>query len=318
LPPKDCVKRVIRSGLLALPGKDVLLRLGAGLPAPLKGAVTERVFGAIARARAPGIPLTLTTNLGIARSPSIRLSLSAPATYLFGTAEHYLGERGALALACELAADTAGFVDIGANYGYFSFAVAARHGGRVPIHYFEPNAELFTIIDGNAKRSGRACMTGHRRAIGARDGTARFYLDMADSSQSSLNVPDAAATRYQPVDVELIAFRTFCRTSGLDNLLVKVDVEGAEFAFLEGVGDAARHIAYLIIEVLGPAMGAEFIETAEAQLGMKSYYINDYRLEYAPGKAFRYVPPQYNWLFARQGPAELARRLAGTRLSVAF
>lgn len=310
------MKRLINSGLRALPGKDPLLRLGAGLPAPFKGAVSERVFGAIARAREPRVPLILTTNLGLDRSMPIRLPLSAPATYLFGTVERYLGERGALALGCELAADAGGFVDIGANYGYFSFAIASRYGGRLPIHYFEPNEDLFAIIDGNVKRLALDLVTGYRRGIGGRDGAARFYLDTVDNSQSSLLMPDAGKNRYKAVDIELISFRTFCTIARLHNLLVKVDVEGAEFEFLEGVGEAAEHIAYLIIEVLGAAMGAGFIEAAAARLGMRPYYINDYRLEYAPGRAFRYVPPQCNWLFARERPAELARRLSGTRLTV--
>ncbi len=299
-----------------MPGKDALLRFGAGLPAPLKGALSERVFGAIARARKSSAPLTLTTNLGIANSMTVQLPSIAPESYLFGTPEQYTGERGAVSLACELAADSGGFVDIGANYGYFSFALAARYGDRLPIHYFEPNHELFSIVDGNVRRLNLKSMIGHRKGVGRRDEVAQFYLDNVDNSQSSLSVSRFDDARYQAIDIEVLSFSSFCTTASLDNLLVKVDVEGAEFQFLEGVGEAARHIAYLIIEVLGGAMGGNFIATAEAQLGMRSYYINDYELQYAPGESFRYVPPQFNWLFTRTPPAELARRLAGTKFTV--
>jgi FkbM family methyltransferase len=304
------------SGVRVLPGKDALLQLGARLPASLKGPVSERVFGAIARARDPSRPLKLTTNLGLSRPLWIQFPSSAPASYLFGTPEQYIGERGALSLACELAADAGGFVDIGANYGFFSFALVQRYGDRLPIHYFEPNQELFSIVDQNVKRLNVKSMTGHQQGVGRRDEVARFYLDTVDSSQSSLSISWPDETRYKAIDIEVVSFCSFCAKADIDNLLVKVDVEGAEFQFLEGVGESARQIAYLIIEVLGPAMGDNFIEAAEARLGMKSYYINDYELQYAPGNNFRYVPPQYNWLFTRAQPAELTRRLSGTKFSV--
>jgi FkbM family methyltransferase len=310
------VRRLINSGLKVLPGKDTLLQFGAGLPAPLKGALSERVFGAIARARESSAPLTLTTNLGIESPITIRLPSFAPVSYLFGTPEQYTGERGAVSLACELAADTGGFVDIGANYGYFSFAVAALYGSRLPIHYFEPNHELFSIVEENVRRLNLKSMIGHRQGIGGCDEVVRFYVDTIDNAQSSLSVSRFDDARYQAIDIEVLSFSSFCANENLDNLLVKVDVEGAEFQFLEGVGEAARHIAYLIIEVLGEAMSGNFIAAAEAQLGMRPYYINDYQLQYAPGENFRYFPPQYNWLFTRAPPAELAQRLTGTRLTV--
>ncbi|MFZ0422339.1 MAG: FkbM family methyltransferase [Xanthobacteraceae bacterium] len=310
------MRHLIKSGLKVLPAKDALLALGAGLPPLLKGAVSERVFGALARARESSAPLTLTTNLGIDSRITITLPSFAPVSYLFGTPKQYAGERGALMLACELAGDAGGFVDIGANYGYFSFAIAARHGDRVPIHYFEPNVELFSIIAENVHRLNFKTMIGHRKGIGNCDDVVRFYLDTVDNSQSSLSVPHLDDARYQPVDIQVISFASFCKNTNLDNLLVKVDVEGAEFRFLEGVGDAARHIAYLIIEVLGGAMSGNFIASAEAQLGMRSYYINDYQLQFSPGENFRYVPPQFNWLFTRVPPEELAKRLKGTKLTV--
>ena len=115
------LRTMISAGLRKLPGKDIVLRLGAAFPAPLRGAESERIFGAITRAGQAKTPLTLTTNLGMQCSMPIQLPSTASATYLFGTAAQYFSERRTLALACELAADARASVDIGANYGYFTY-----------------------------------------------------------------------------------------------------------------------------------------------------------------------------------------------------
>jgi FkbM family methyltransferase len=304
------------AGLPFLPAKDQLLRFGARLPPSWKGPFSERAFGLIVRARNSDRPLHLKTNLGLDKPMWVELPVSAPSVYLFGTPQQYIGERGALLVACELAAGAGGFIDIGANHGYFSFAVAARYGNQLPIHYFEPNPELFAIIDRNVRRLGLGWIKGHRAGVGPRDETATFYLDLADDSQSSLNMSCPDKRRYKKIEIDMISFSSFCKSAGLSNLLVKVDVEGAEFKFLDGVSDCAEHISHLVVEVLGPAMGEDFIAIAEERLGMTAYYIDDYRLLCSPGDRFKYSPPQYNWLFSRETQEQLSLRLSGTKLTV--
>jgi len=310
------MKRFLRVGLRALPFSEILLLLGARLPPAVKGHWSQRLFGAMARARG-GRRSCIDTNLGVTGARCIRLPLTAPDVYLFGTPNEYLGERGALGLATTLAPQGGGFVDVGAHYGYFSFAVAARGPARLPIHYFEPNPELFAIIEDNVQRNGLEQIIGHRSAVSDSNGNAQFHVDTNDSSASSLEAYTIDRQSSRVINVECVRFDGFSERHRLQDLVVKVDVENSEFRFLDGVGTSGGRIRHLIIEVLGPATGRRFTSVAAATLGMEAYYINDYRLEHAPEGAFRYVPPQYNWLFTRHDPRGLADLLRGTQFIVA-
>ena len=103
----------------------------------------------------------------------------------------------------------------------------------------------------------------------------------------------------------------------INSTCVKVDVEGAEFRFLEGIGDAGNKIATLVVEVLGRALSDGFVKKAWSVLGMHAYYIGHRTLQHSPDGNFNYVPGEYNWLFCRASPEALRRRLAGTPFSVA-
>ena len=220
------------------------------------------------------------------------------------------GERGAVALANELTGHASAFIDVGARLGYFTFAVAARQGARQPIHYLEPNMTLFAIIDSNVKENGLVWVTGPQVAMGERNGITKFFTDIEDSSFSSLE--QATGRCQHRVEVEIIRFDSFTERYGIRDVVVKVDVENAEFRFL----DAGDRITHLIIEVLKPAIEADFIIKAARRLGMEPYYISDYRLEYAPNEKFRYVAPGCNWLFTRCRPEHLSVLLQGTRFTV--
>lgn len=310
------MRQLLKAALHALPFKSGLLVMAAQLPPTLKGRWSDRLFGAIRGATGAAEGQRVVTNLGLANDLRIRLPYSASSVLLFATPEQFIGERAALALAIELAGHARGFVDVGAHFGYFTFAVAARHGPRLPIHYFEPNPELFAIIDSNVRENGLAQVTGHQVAIGQHNGTARFCVCIDDSSLSSLEPGLMEGRPARFVEVEIVQFNSFADHYGLRDLVVKVDIENAEFQFLEGVGQAGDRITHLIIEVLGPAIGDGFVTEAAARLGMEPFYINDYRLEYAPGGKFHYVSPQYNWLFTRSSPQYLAGVLRGTCFTV--
>jgi hypothetical protein len=101
----------------------------------------------------------------------------------------------------------------------------------------------------------------------------------------------------------------------LENVCIKVDVENAESDFFAGATDALDRINYLIMEVLGPAHAAGFIQQV-MRTPFHAYYINDYTLEFSSDGSFEYCPPEYNWLFCREDPASLAKLLADSGLKV--
>jgi FkbM family methyltransferase len=296
-----------------MPLKQQLLKSGARLSPEWKTPAVVRALAAIHRREHP-LSRDVLTNLGITRTRLFSMPGSASPVYLYGTPKQYLGERGAISLALLLSKQAGCFVDIGAHLGYFSFIIAVHRDPLFPIHVIEPNPSLARYIEKNIANLELRNLRLHRVAIGEADSQAMFHVDLDDPLQSSLE--SGAHDRVEELEVQLRSFGSVATESALNNCLVKVDIENAEFRFLEGAAPARERIGAVIIEVLGPAHRKNFVQTACAALDMKAYYINDYSLEHAAEGKFLYSPPQYNWLFCRWTPNELTKMLSGTEFCV--
>jgi FkbM family methyltransferase len=150
------------------------------------------------------------------------------------------------------------FVDVGANWGYFSLAAAHWVGPRGRVIAFEPEPRLYRMLVSNIAANGLTSVEAHRTAIAASVGRLSFVGFRADDGnwgRSHAAGPDAIA------DFE-------CATLGLDDALdagaistvqlVKIDVEGGEAAVLAGmrVGLASGRYRYVLLEC-HPALLAE-------------------------------------------------------------
>jgi FkbM family methyltransferase len=309
-------RAAVRFALRQMPAKGEITRAVAKAPPWLKSPQVCRFLSRIIEGSDLADLGSIDTNLGI-DSRCLRIGSSAPAHYFFGRPDSYAGERGALFLSLELSKRCDAFVDIGANHGYFVFFVNQGLETAVPIHYVEPDPQLFAEIESNVRRHRMVGVHGHRLAIGSKSGPAIFYTNLSDPASSSLTPMFAQKHRVQEDTVMVSSFDDFAERHALRNACVKVDIEGAEVAFLSGAKESQDRIAFLIIEVLGPAIQDGFVRMAQQALGMHAYYINDLRLEHSPDGSFVYRSPEFNWLFCRQSPAELRALLEGSRLSVA-
>jgi hypothetical protein len=97
---------------------------------------------------------------------------------------------------------------------------------------------------------------------------------------------------------------------------VKVDVENAEASFIDGAATEHERIKFLLIELLEPAIRSGIVSRLIHEWGVQAYYINDHSLEHSTDGSFEYTAPQYNWLFCKLDPHQLAARLRGTRFCV--
>jgi FkbM family methyltransferase len=311
------VRTRIIDGLVGLmPGKAHILKAAARLPPSLRSPQSSRVFQALAR-RTAVKTRTLSSNMGIAR----HLLCEMPATQmlaLYGTPALYVGERASLELAARLSHFSDAFVDIGAHLGYFTFYVTLRGAQGLPVHYFEPDPVLYAGLNRNVGANRLDRVHGHNIAIGATDGTARFYVNRTDALSGSLTRDFANQHEVTATDVEVQRFSTAADRLGFNRACVKVDVEGAEWDFMEGAASALGRISYLIMEVLRPAHDRRFVQTLMARGGFHAYYVNDYTLEHSVDGAFEYREPEYNWLFCREQPSELAAKIGTPPLSVRF
>lgn len=146
------------------------------------------------------------------------------------------------------------FVDGGANDGYYSLFAATKVGEHGRVVAVEPSSREYDRLVANVGVNKLRNITALRIALGREPGEST--LAIAEEEHSGQNtVGDrianvkVRAVRHEPVRVE--SLDSLVETQGLQRVdFVKLDVEGSEFAVLEGAaGTIERHRPLLQIEV---------------------------------------------------------------------
>jgi len=314
LSPIVLMKYIVKSAAAALPAKRSILSVTAKLPPYFKSAYSVRLFSYIASSMKK--TFNMQTNLGFSRKNHFVFP-SDQYLVLFGKPTLYIGERGALELSKSLSQYVDCFIDIGAHVGYFSFYIREHMKESKPIFFFEPDPDLYELINANVNRTSLPNTFGLCKAVGSVDGHLTFYKNPEHPDSGSITTVFAEVHDTIPIQVEATRFDTFVMTHGLKHICVKVDVENAEDEFIRGAERSLDAIDYLIMEVLGRAHKKRFVQRMIHDFKFHAYYINDYTLEYAPEGQFQYISPQYNWLFCREDPDVLKVKLKNSRMRVA-
>jgi len=126
-------------------------------------------------------------------------------------------------------------LDCGANIGDMT-AVLACHGGTV--HAFEPNPFAFAVLQKRFEHMPHvAC---HQVAISDCAGRMPLYLHQNSandevywSNGSSLMAEKSNVSKTRAIEVDTIDLAHFLRGLGQEVRVLKMDIEGAEFAVLE-------------------------------------------------------------------------------------
>src|SRR5262245_21449677 len=158
-----------------VPYRAALLRASARLPPRCRSWTTYRLLVAASR-RIPAAGDTMVTNFGIAS----HLRCEAPTTQvmaLFGKPTLYRGERASLELAARFSSRCDAFLDIGAHMGFFTLFVRSRTHRELPIHFFEPDPDLYALLNRNVRANKLDRVFGHEVAIGACEGRSRFFVN---------------------------------------------------------------------------------------------------------------------------------------------
>jgi FkbM family methyltransferase len=143
--------------------------------------------------------------------------------------------------------------DVGANIGLWTLFIATRLKGRGQVVAFEPFARARTLLEQNLILNHIENTTVYSSALGNENGEVPFYPSVDGAiSTSALACHDGPyGTERKPLYVPI---RTAGRVVDENTFLlpdaVKIDVEGAELAVLEGFSDSIwKRLKVLFVEV---------------------------------------------------------------------
>lgn len=155
------------------------------------------------------------------------------------------------------------FVDVGANWGYFSLAAAHRVGPHGRVVAFEPEPRLHRMLAANVAANRIRTIATHQCAVADGVGVLAFAAFQPDEGNWGVSraVASKAAADFTTPAVGLDAALD---EAGIDAVnLVKIDVEGGEAAVLGGMrrGLASGRYRHVLLEC-HPALLAERGESA--------------------------------------------------------
>lgn len=122
------------------------------------------------------------------------------------------------------------FLDVGANFGYYSWLLGEHAADGLETHLFEPDPRNQRLVRDTLGRRRSTNAVLHPVALGAEDGSALFYRDLDTGHRGSL-VADAALTAGVSTPVRRLDAEVPTRSP---MALVKIDVEGGEEQVLAG------------------------------------------------------------------------------------
>lgn len=165
------------------------------------------------------------------------------------------------------------FVDVGANWGYYTLLAASLVGGRGRVISFEPDPRLFPVLMENIKYNGLMQVTALQ--IAAADKAGRALLagyDEKDANRGLSRLVDTAKSNEGNFSVEAQTIDAVLDELEVERVdLLKMDIEGAEELALRGMleGLARRRFRRILLE-LHPSILAERGRTVQDVMGLLS------------------------------------------------
>src|SRR5262245_57968059 len=161
------------------------------------------------------------------------------------------------------------FYDIGANIGLMSIAVALNAGDKgLSLHAFEPEPKNAQALRANLALNDLSSVRVHELALGDRKGAVTLYLDSHVGAGSHSLIPRRGLRSEATVALERAD--DLAGTLGAPRV-VKIDVEGAEFAVLRGMEEQLRRHAVrdLFLELHPKALAASGADEHALRRGLE-------------------------------------------------
>jgi FkbM family methyltransferase len=131
------------------------------------------------------------------------------------------------------------FIDVGANFGYYTVLASKLVGPTGRVIAFEPDPRSFELLRRNVERNGCTNVVLEQKALADKPGT--LTLHVSDSNRGAHSVIAAGTENVShTVDVPAIPLDDYLKGRDGRVDLVKIDTEGAEGFILAGMQDTLR------------------------------------------------------------------------------
>jgi FkbM family methyltransferase len=155
-------------------------------------------------------------------------------------------------------------LDVGANFGFYSIAIAARLRQHCLIHAFEPNPATFDRLQKNIRLNTSRAVTAHEMGVSDRAGHAAVVEVRGHSGAAYLG-PGA--------DVVVTTLDDFCEHAHVDRVdLIKIDAEGAELRILRGAARVLHRCRpTILLELNAPTLEREHSSPAQVLAHLRAF-----------------------------------------------
>lgn len=173
-------------------------------------------------------------------------------------------------------------LDVGAQMGYLSLAMATAADRRTVVHAFEPESNNAARLRENVALNSLNNITLHQTAVSTVDGSLKLYLsnDRNAGTHSTVYIESNVSSEF--VEIPSVTLESFAREKRFSSIdLIKIDVEGAEIDVINGALTVLKqHKPLVIMELsdhLQQARGQTCMEFKEfmASYGYSAYFINE-------------------------------------------
>jgi FkbM family methyltransferase len=147
------------------------------------------------------------------------------------------------------------FIDIGANVGVWTVALAAAHPN-AHVYCLEPTPGTFRVLRNNIALNRLQNVTAEQLAVSDSGGFFSFqmtertsiYNRVAPSKESAEDLHRGRFTNARTIEVKSICLDDFCKDRCIERIgFLKIDVEGAEVCVLKGAEQLLRNRAIDLI-----------------------------------------------------------------------
>jgi len=181
-------------------------------------------------------------------------------------------------------------IDIGANIGYFTLIAASLINDGV-IYSFEPVNTNYLLLIKNVDVNKFKNVETFEKAVSNKNGNVKIFIDGKNLGNHSLAKPNVPAM-VDFIEVETITLDSFFQSDKIvtDNILIKMDTQGAEGLVIEGAHDfLLNNNIKILLEFWPKGLRNMDINPLELLNKLKNYYGFDIRLIDDENKSLKFI-----------------------------